>query len=123
MDRTQSGSLLGVKYNVDACFDEISGMAGVGIVIRDIAGCFLKDRSVSLGCASSALMAETMGVREALSWVKGRYKDIPVVIEMDCLPVKSALESNVLHMNSYFAILIHDWKSLVRKFTSLSFSC
>lgn len=71
MDRTQSGSLLGVKYNVDACFDEISGMAGVGIVIRDIAGCFLKD-SVSLGCASSALMAETMGVKEALSWVKGR---------------------------------------------------
>lgn len=37
--------------------------------------------------------------------------------------MKSALESNVLHMNSYFAILIHDWKSLVRKFTSLSFSC
>ncbi|KAG8638154.1 hypothetical protein MANES_15G193101v8, partial [Manihot esculenta] len=57
----------GVKCNVDASLDASTGVAGVGMVLRDGAGSFLEARSVSLGCVTSALMAKIMGVREALS--------------------------------------------------------
>ncbi|KAJ9183789.1 hypothetical protein P3X46_007599 [Hevea brasiliensis] len=111
----------GLKCNVDACFDAATGLAGVGLVIRDSNGQFVEGMCKSLGYDQNSLNAEAMRVREALSWVKGRLFNMPLVMEMDCLMVKQALNC-ILHDNSYFATLIHDCKFLVRDVASLSFS-
>ncbi|KAJ9174183.1 hypothetical protein P3X46_017238 [Hevea brasiliensis] len=111
----------GLKCNIDACFDAVTGLMGVGLVIRDSNGQFVEGMCKSLGYVQNSLNAETMRVREALSWVKGRLFNTPLVMEMDCLMVKQALD-RILHDNSYFATLIHDCKFLVRDVASLSFS-
>ncbi|KAJ9189513.1 hypothetical protein P3X46_000796 [Hevea brasiliensis] len=111
----------GLKCNVEACFDAATGLAGVGLVIRDSNDQFVEGMCKSLGYVQNFLIAEAMGVREALSWVKGRLFNTPLVMEMDCLMVKQALD-RILHDNSYFATLIHDCKFLVKDVASLSFS-
>ena len=55
-------------------------------------------------------LAEAMGMREALSWIKKKAWD-KVTIETDCVTVVQALRSSI-SMYSYFGSLISECKSL-----------
>ncbi|KAK4364258.1 hypothetical protein RND71_015616 [Anisodus tanguticus] len=47
-----------------------TGLAGVGMVPRDHLGQFIVGKTIFLGRVASPLLAEIIGVREALTWLK-----------------------------------------------------
>ncbi|KDP43507.1 hypothetical protein JCGZ_16794 [Jatropha curcas] len=65
-------------------------MAGVGWLVRDgegrcvdgQGGC-VDGRLPKLDSVVSALMAETTGIKEALSWLKTRYQNVPLMTKSD----------------------------------------
>ncbi|KAL8155960.1 hypothetical protein AgCh_001132 [Apium graveolens] len=59
-----------VKINVDAAYYPGSGHMGVGCVMRDDIGKFLRARTNTIRGGKSAREAEAISMREALSWVK-----------------------------------------------------
>lgn len=78
------------KVNVDASWHQGAGSFSVGMVLRDHSGSFVEGRTISLPQASDVLEAETLGIREALSWVKdmtGRK----VSVESDSLVAVNAI--------------------------------
>lgn len=79
------------KVNFDAAIFEASNSYSYSLVARNYKVELIHARSrCSLGQIAPD-GAESMGVREALSWIKGQqYKD--VVLETDCLVVVQALE-------------------------------
>uniref|UniRef100_A0A803QAV1 RNase H type-1 domain-containing protein n=1 Tax=Cannabis sativa TaxID=3483 RepID=A0A803QAV1_CANSA len=88
------------KVNVDASIFGSSQDYGDGIVARDEHGYMLE--GVSRLCHGNIRpeLAEAIGVREALSWIKD--KQWPnVILETDCLVVVQAIRS-LIHMISFF---------------------
>ncbi|CAI9769873.1 unnamed protein product [Fraxinus pennsylvanica] len=65
-------------------------------------------------------IAETLGVREALSWIKAKFPEVQT-IEMDALLVYNALQNDE-EDNSYFGILIDECHLFVRELSNLKFS-
>ncbi|RAL53269.1 hypothetical protein DM860_006941 [Cuscuta australis] len=72
--------------NGDAALDLQSKKAQVGMVVREAGGCFVRGayKGLGLGYVDNALMAEAMGVREALTWLKGNYVCQPIEVEVHC---------------------------------------
>ncbi|XP_062107623.1 uncharacterized protein LOC133818639 [Humulus lupulus] len=107
-----------LKVNVDAAlFRETNSFSFVGVA-RDHLGAFVEVFSVCrLGLVSPEL-AEVMGIREALSWIK-RKNWRNIVVETDSLLVVQALRSN-LELDSYFGCLIQECKILLRDSISVS---
>ncbi|KAH0733246.1 hypothetical protein KY289_004434 [Solanum tuberosum] len=77
------------KCNIDGSWDLASGI----ILVQDSHGSFIRVRSSRLGRQYDSLMAESLGVREALSWLKEHFAATPIIVEMDNLLVKQALIS------------------------------
>ncbi|XP_062100043.1 uncharacterized protein LOC133805913 [Humulus lupulus] len=99
-----------VKVNVDAAlFSEIPAFI-YACVARDSHGHVLEAITCCRQGVVSPEMAEAMGVREALSWIKRKNWN-HVLIETDCLTVIQALRSRV-KMDSYFGSVISECKSL-----------
>ncbi|XP_031101762.1 uncharacterized protein LOC116005658 [Ipomoea triloba] len=70
-----------VKCNIDASL--LHDNVGFGAVIRDHFGHFVAAFSGLLPCAKDPYLAETMAVKEALTWIKNRgYNNI--IVESDC---------------------------------------
>ncbi|CAI9787317.1 unnamed protein product [Fraxinus pennsylvanica] len=71
-------------------------------------------------CIVDPLIAETLGVREALSWIKSNFSGVQT-IEMDALLVYSALQNDGVD-NSYLGILIEECRLIAREMSNLKFN-
>ncbi|CAI9773810.1 unnamed protein product [Fraxinus pennsylvanica] len=109
-----------LKINTDAAIFENQGGAGFGLVIRDSRGSFVAAKIIPVRGITDPLIAEALGVREALSWLKVRFPAVQI-IEMDSLLVYNALQKYEVD-NSYFGLLIEECRFLALDMPNVKFS-
>ncbi|KAM6555534.1 hypothetical protein CsatB_002553 [Cannabis sativa] len=100
-----------IKINVDAAMFNGGNSYGIGLVARDRHSPLVEARMECFLDRVNPEVAEAIGVREALSWIKNRNWP-RVVVETDCLTVVQALRSSV-HMISLFGQIINECKQLM----------
>lgn len=84
---------------------------GYGAVARDHNGTFLEAKAAGFVGSITAEMAEALGFKEALSWVKTKqWRE--VILETDCIRVVQAMRSPIV-LASTFGLVIEDCKKLV----------
>lgn len=104
-----------IKVNVDASIFREQARYGFGVVACDFEGTVVEAK---VGCCMGVVepeLAEAIGLKEALSWIKAKRWG-EVVIETDCYVVVQAICSSI-KMLSPFGMIIKECKSL---FSSLS---
>ncbi|XP_019161131.1 PREDICTED: uncharacterized protein LOC109157746 [Ipomoea nil] len=118
VQRWQRPMLERCKLNVDAAFNGYNGRAGFGWVLRDAHGAFLAAMAAPYGVAEDARMAEALGVREALSWLKeiGVQR---VDVEIDAQEFFHAVRGEP--GESYFDLVIDDIKDIASTIVDLQF--
>ncbi|CAI9780999.1 unnamed protein product [Fraxinus pennsylvanica] len=99
---------------------ENKGKSRLGLVIRDDLGSFVAANVVPVQGIVDPLIAETLGVREALSWIKSKFSRVQT-IEMDALLVYSALQNDGVD-NSYLGILIEECRLLAKELLNVKFN-
>ena len=99
-----------IKVNVDAALFPEEDKFSFACVARNDQGHAIEAITCCKQGVTSPEMAEAIGVKEALSWIK-RKSWQRVIVETDCLTVVQALRSPV-SMDSYFGSIISDCKSL-----------
>ncbi|KAK4716723.1 hypothetical protein R3W88_015061 [Solanum pinnatisectum] len=78
-----------VKCNTDVSYDINTGLTWIGMVLRGHhLGQLIIGKTLFLGRVASPLLAEIIGVHEALSWLKERFIRTRLVVETDNLLVK-----------------------------------
>ncbi|KAG8640834.1 hypothetical protein MANES_13G081278v8 [Manihot esculenta] len=75
-----------LKLNVDIATTSIVGWTRVGMVDRDVDVSFVAAKILRMSSSFSPLIAEVMGMREALSWIK----------EKDCKSLIQEISGNLL---------------------------
>ncbi|XP_019179523.1 PREDICTED: uncharacterized protein LOC109174723 [Ipomoea nil] len=106
---------------VDARYRSDTGEAMYGVVLLSHHGAFVAVTSGKLSGAFSAIMAEALACKEALSWLKDR--DIMEVdILTDCLELRNALHSSPTANYSYFGIIVDQCRTAISLFTKCSLS-
>ncbi|XP_062114633.1 uncharacterized protein LOC133825746 [Humulus lupulus] len=109
-----------LKINTDAAMFIDSQCFSFAGVARDEDGKVVEAISSCRSGVVSPEIAEAIGIREVLSWVK-RKKWPNVMIETDSLLCVQALRSSIV-MESYFGGIIDDCKLLCEKLGSVSIS-
>ncbi|KAM6592724.1 hypothetical protein CsatA_000427 [Cannabis sativa] len=99
------------KINVDGAIFAAENRFGMGFLLRDSNGKLIEAFSSSKVGAVSPEIAEIMGVKEALSWLKTKALT-EVEIETDSLVVVQAINSQV-QMPSQFGLLVQDCRMLL----------
>ncbi|XP_060969989.1 uncharacterized protein LOC115713780 [Cannabis sativa] len=99
-----------IKINVDAALFEDGTSHRIGMVARDHHGFLVEGRTEHFQGAATPEVAEAIGVREALSWIKKKNWQ-QASIETDCLMVVQALR-NSIKMLSLFGQIIDECKRL-----------
>ncbi|XP_060217124.1 uncharacterized protein LOC132644553 [Lycium barbarum] len=84
--------LFTIKCNIDASYDIHTALTEVGMVLRDHLGQFIAGKTIFLDRVASPLLAEIIGVREALTWLKELFSTTRLIVETDNLLVRQALE-------------------------------
>lgn len=102
-----------LTVNVDAALFAESGNYSCSCVARDSRGLFLEALTSCRVSLVSLEMAEAMGVKEALSWIKRKTWQ-RVIVETDGLIVVQAIRSPV-SMLSYFGNVIGDCRNMLKK--------
>lgn len=97
------------KCNVDAGLFPEDGKVGYGCVVRDDTGRFVAGMQGLLIGLFSPSVAEAMGIREALSWLKRSGID-QVVLESDALGVINAINNDTVDESE------HDVSLMIVKF-------
>lgn len=95
-----------VKVNVDAAIFETPNCYSFALVARDHNGSLIEASSRCISGNIAPEMAEAMGIREALSWVKQKIQ-APCIIETDCLIMVQAIRSTSIKL-SYLGRLVED---------------
>ncbi|XP_031108541.1 uncharacterized protein LOC116013019 [Ipomoea triloba] len=90
-----------VKCNVDAALFE--DVMGFGAVVRDHSGKFVAAYGGQLNCFRDPYLAETMAIKEALTWLKNQGLT-NTILETDCLNFCSNFNS-VSYDFSYVSIV------------------
>lgn len=91
---------------MDAAIFPASGLFSVAGIARDSNGLVLEAFSKCSSGRIAPELAEAIGVKEALSWIKDRqWKS--VLIETDCILIVQSLRS-ATPLNSYFGSVITD---------------
>uniref|UniRef100_A0A803NVG6 Uncharacterized protein n=1 Tax=Cannabis sativa TaxID=3483 RepID=A0A803NVG6_CANSA len=90
-----------VKVNVDGATFEATNAFGYGFISRNTNGAIIEARCSSKSGNSSPKTVEVLGIKEALSWIKGKTWS-KVVIESDCLVAVQAIHTKVV-LPSLFA--------------------
>ena len=81
-----------LKVNVDVSVFPNASTFTVGMVMRNHRGSFVAGKSISLPMADSVFEAETIGISEALSWIKvHQVHGTEVVLESDSLLAVKAI--------------------------------
>ncbi|XP_060963698.1 uncharacterized protein LOC133033112 [Cannabis sativa] len=107
-----------LKVNVDGAIFQQEERFGAGMVARTSAGALLEARQTSFSGVVAPIMAEAVGIKEALSWIKSKgWRD--VIVETDCLNVVNDINSNK-PMISPYGFVIHDCKALLVDLLSVS---
>lgn len=81
-----------IKINVDGAFD-VSGRAGIGVVIRDTAGQVLLSAWKMITVGTSAEEIEALAIREGLA-LASEWENKQAVVESDCLSLVNTLKEN-----------------------------
>ena len=107
-ERPVEGAL---KVNTDAAIFSDSNKYSYSLVARDHKGELVEARSSCKQGNIDPVLAEAMGVREALSWVKnkGWYE---AVVETDCLAVIQAIRCSSITL-SYYGRVLEECKELL----------
>ncbi|XP_060967364.1 uncharacterized protein LOC133035537 [Cannabis sativa] len=110
--------LSGIKLNVDAAIFDRDSKHGFGCVVRDSSGEMLSVfAGVKLGKVSPEL-AEIIGIREVLSWLKDRgFTD--AAVETDSLVCVEAIR-HTASFNSGFGLVVEDCKILLKNLSHVS---
>ncbi|KAM6596503.1 hypothetical protein CsatA_007027 [Cannabis sativa] len=103
-----------IKVNVDASIFEESRSFGIGMVARDDKGLLLEGGSLLKRGVIQPFVAEALGFKEALSWIKEKGW-IGVHVESDCLMVIQALRG-ANNMISLFGSIVNDSNRAVYSF-------
>ncbi|KAM6544052.1 hypothetical protein CsatB_008499 [Cannabis sativa] len=107
-----------VKINVDGAIFQEQNKFGYGCVARDSNGSLLEAIFESRLGVVKPEIAETIGIKEALSWIE-RKQWPNVVIETDALVVVQAIHSSIL-MPSQFGLLVDDCRVLLSSLNNVS---
>ncbi|KAL8133670.1 hypothetical protein AgCh_008927 [Apium graveolens] len=100
-----------IKVNTDAALFEHTNSYSFAMVARDHSGSMLGALSSCRQGSINPELAEAIGIREALSWVKS--KDWPtVIIESDCLGAIQAIRCSSVNL-SYLGRVIDECKNLL----------
>ncbi|KAL8110477.1 hypothetical protein AgCh_026260 [Apium graveolens] len=95
-----------VKISVDAAvFKEPEGV-GFGIVIRDSDGLLVTAKTLFNSQLVAPLMAEALGIKEALSWCD-QVQGERIIVETDCLAAAQAIRSSC-PMSSHFGLVVEE---------------
>ncbi|KAM6585157.1 hypothetical protein CsatB_012159 [Cannabis sativa] len=109
---------IGIKLNVDAAIFESSSKHGFGCVVRDTEGTLTAAfAGVKTGSVSPEL-AEAMGIREALSWLKN-HPFSQAIVETDSLVCAEAIRSAEVFASS-FGSVVDDCKKILESLSNVS---
>ncbi|XP_073137113.1 uncharacterized protein [Henckelia pumila] len=101
-----------LKCNVDAAFFTKTKIMGFGMVVRDTEGKCVGYRSMIVEGLCEVKEGEAMGLREALSWIRG-MKFNRVIFEMDAQIVVKAFGSTKTD-ESEFGAIIEDCRRIMQ---------
>uniref|UniRef100_A0A803NT91 Reverse transcriptase n=1 Tax=Cannabis sativa TaxID=3483 RepID=A0A803NT91_CANSA len=107
-----------IKVNVDAALFDGGNKYGCGLVARDHYGMLIEGKMVLFSGSVTPEVAEFIGIREALSWIKSHNWQ-HVTLETDCLTVVRAIRSEV-NMISMFGQVIQECKKLLLELKTIS---
>ncbi|XP_019191037.1 PREDICTED: uncharacterized protein LOC109185555 [Ipomoea nil] len=105
-----------LKCNVDAA-SSTEG-ASFGAVVRNHAGDFVAARSGRIEGTVDPYMAEAIGVRETLSWLKEQHH-MSIIVESDCLSFCNAFNSSSFDL-SYVGLIVKQCLSIPRDIGNVS---
>ncbi|KAM6582269.1 hypothetical protein CsatB_009271 [Cannabis sativa] len=108
------------KINVDGAIFERETRFGFGFLARDLAG-----RLIHAGCGSklgavSPEIAEAVGMKEVLSWIK-RMNIADVEVETDSLVTVQAI-NGLVQMPSQFGLIVQDCRLLLSELQNVFIS-
>ncbi|XP_019183824.1 PREDICTED: uncharacterized protein LOC109178739 [Ipomoea nil] len=105
----------------DAGYRPATGEATYGAVLLSHQGTFVAVTSGKLSGAFSAVMAEALACKEALSWLKDR--DIRMMdLLTDCSELRNELYSSPTANLSYIGIIVDKYRTTISLFTRCSLS-
>lgn len=104
------------KVNVDAALFEEPHRHSYALIVRDHHGNLIEANSRCTSGRVSPELAEAIGIREALSWVKNR-KEYEAIVETDCLQVVQLIRSSYSTI-SYLGRIIEECKDLLNELQS-----
>lgn len=110
-DKWQAPEVDRVKVNVDAALFDSPARYSFALVVRDHSGKLLEAVSKCCQGTINPALAEAIGVREALSWVK-KQKKIDVVVETDCLLLVQWVRSSYDAL-SYLGRVVNECRALL----------
>ncbi|KAM6558702.1 hypothetical protein CsatA_027941 [Cannabis sativa] len=98
-----------LKINVDGAVFHADNAYGSGVVIRDNTGSLIEAFSVYNHGCNKPEIAEMVGIKEALSWIKKKEDQVVqgVIVETDCLVALQALHTSI-RMPSLFGLLVSE---------------
>lgn len=102
-----------LKINVDAACKHDSGFAGVGCMVRDPSGTFLRSRSNVLQGDMSPQMTEVLSLHEALLWDKTREGN-KCIFESDSKLLVEAVNGGI--GKSYFHTIVNECHEIIKHF-------
>ncbi|KAM6569367.1 hypothetical protein CsatB_017352 [Cannabis sativa] len=108
----------GIKLNVDAATFDRDSKHGYGCVVRNSHGALI---SVFAGCYNgkvTAELAEIMGIKEALSWLK-RNSNTQAIIESDSLVCVEAIRS-AEKIASGFGFIVDECKNMLKSLSNVA---
>jgi ribonuclease HI len=97
-----------VKLNVDGAFDQQSGTAAAGMILRDATGGIIFSSCRSMQHCTSALEAELCACMEGIA-LAVQWSQEPIIVETDCALVVSMVTSKDMD-SSYLGHLVAEVK-------------
>lgn len=107
-----------LKLNVDAAMDKDSKATGFGFVLRDSNGDFVHAMEMNWKGLYQPRLAEAIGIREALNWIKS-LGVCNVQVESDASTVIDSIRSESDW--TAYDLIIEDIRSLAKSFSNISF--
>ncbi|KAK6128265.1 hypothetical protein DH2020_037992 [Rehmannia glutinosa] len=108
-----------LKCNVDGAIFSHEDRVGYGCVVRNFKGEFVAAKKGVLQGINDPEIVEAISFREALSWIKNRFKDVVMSVETDSLCVIQAIWGKAFS-NSYFSTVIGDCINMLRELPLVS---
>ncbi|XP_012085858.1 uncharacterized protein LOC105644961 [Jatropha curcas] len=107
-----------VKCNVDATIYTLDNKFSYGAVIRDHRGSFIKAVSGYSSGLCSPRVAETIAMREVLSWLRSLHLGL-TIIETDCLQLVNAVQGGSLDYSDW-SLVLGDIKHFISQSSDIS---